>query len=309
MMLSGLRKVSLRPATTIRLFHSYQPALVSSKAQRKLASIEKKKKNLAIQTSKNAQKEKVDPVLGRADNPFVRRIQMEIEEPSVLAKGFEYHEVEKLLYGAKDARLLKMESSLGHDEEMIEKVKSEEAEKKEIVMRILSMRNAPNEEKEKKLIELGRKEFQRFDGDTGSSEVQAAVMTVEIYNLMRQIKQHPQDLLHIRRVRMLTQKRQRILRYLKRDDPERYFWCIEKLGVTDENVHVEFNFDRKYSEEFEVWPGRVLVKVTKQENEERRKQRRAAKVALRKAMSQGIEVKELKVQEKAKDETTEEANH
>lgn len=86
---------------------------------------------------------------------------------------------------------------------------------------------------------------------------------------------------------MLTQKRQKILRYLKRDDPKRYFWCIEKLGLTDDNVFMEFNFDKKYSEEFNVWPGRRLVKVTKQANEERRKQRRAAKIALRKAISQG----------------------
>ncbi|QPG76855.1 hypothetical protein FOA43_004249 [Brettanomyces nanus] len=284
-MLPSIRR-SAYLSIPLRSFHTVKPLLLRNRAEKKLASIDKKKQNLAFQSSRNAHQEKVDPVLGRPNNPFIHRIQMEIDEPSVLAKNFQYHEVEKLLYGAKEARLLKVDSSLGHDEEMIEKVKAEEAEKKEIVMRILSMRNAANEEKEKRSIALAVKEFERFEGDTGSSEVQAAVMTIEIYNFMRHIKQHPQDLIHIRRVRMLTQKRQKILRYLKRDDAKRYFWCIEKLGLTDENVHMEFNLDNKYADEFEVWPGRRMVKVTKQENEERRKQRRAAKVALRKAMTQ-----------------------
>jgi len=260
---------------------------ILSKSQKKLLSIEKKKHNLASQAAKNAQKEKVDPILGRPKNSFIHRLQMEVEEPSVLSHGYDFYEVEKLLYGAKEARILKIETKFGKDNEMLQKTQAEEVEKREIVMRILSMRNASNSEKEKKLTEMAVKEFQRFDGDTGSSEVQAAVMTIQIYNMMNHIKQHPQDVVIVRRVRMLTQKRQKILRYLKRDDPKRYFWCIEKLGLTDDNVFMEFNFDKKYSEEFNVWPGRRLVKVTKQANEERRKQRRAAKIALRKAISQG----------------------
>lgn len=299
-MLGRLTEVVLSGKVGARGFHSFAPSLAVSKSQKKLDSIEKKKQNLARQAAQNAQKERVDPVLGRPGNAFIHRIRMEIEEPSVLSKGYQYHEVEKLLYGAKEARLLKLESTIGKDDEAIEKVKKEEGEKKEIVMRILSMRNASNDEKEKKLVEFAVKEFQRFDGDTGSPEVQAATMTIEIYNLMRHIKEHPQDLLHIRRVRMLTQKRQKILRYLKRNNPQRYFWCIEKLGLTDENVFMEFNFDRKYAEEFNVWPGRRMVKITKQQNEERRKQRRNAKIALRKAMSEGklAEMKEEKKEER-----------
>lgn len=104
---------------------------------------------------------------------------------------------------------------------------------------------------------------------------------------MEHIKQNPQDLLHIRKVRMLTQKRQRILRYLKRDQPQRYFWTIEKLGLTDENVHMEFNMDRKYMDQFEIWPGRQLVKLNKKENEELKRKRRMERHALKKLLSQG----------------------
>lgn len=293
MMFNAVTKLSVARGFGARLIHTSLKAQATvagrtlSKSRKKLLSIEKKKHNKASQAAKEAQMEKVDPVLGRPNNPFIHRLRMEVEEPSVLSNGYDFYEVEKLLYGAKDARLLKTETKFGKDNEMMKKVESEEVEKREIVMRILSMKNAPNPEKEKKMTEMAVKEFQRFDGDTGSSEVQAAVMTIQIYNMMNHVKQHPQDVFIVRRVRMLTQKRQKILRYLKRDDPKRYFWCIEKLGLTDHNVFMEFNFDKKYSEEFNVWPGRRLVKITKQANEERRKQRRAAKIALRRAVSEG----------------------
>ncbi|GME82758.1 unnamed protein product [[Candida] boidinii] len=83
---------------------------------------------------------------------------------------------------------------------------------------------------------------------------------------------------------MTVQKRQKLLRYLKRDNPQRYFWAIEKLGLTDENVHQEFNMDKKYLEEFQVWPGRKLVKISKKESESRKKERRSQKQALRRAI-------------------------
>lgn len=255
--------------------------------EQKLAVGQRRKKNLALQAALQKSGEQVDPVLGRPNNPFMHRITMETEEPNTLIGGYKYHEVEKLLYGAKEAREVKLVAKVGQDQELLDKVAEQEAEKKEIVMRILSMRNAENTEKEKVMTALAMEEFSRFEGDTGSPEVQAAVMTVHIYNYMRHIKANPQDHVHIRRVRMLTQKRQRILRYLKRDDPQRYFWCIEKLGLTDATVHMEFTFDRKYEDEFQVWPGRKMVKITKRENEERRRDRRIAKNALRRALTQG----------------------
>lgn len=258
-----------------------------SKAEKKLKSIEKKKKNIAFKNGVESKKEKVDPVLGKPDNAFIQRLKTEIGEPNILIKGYNLSDVDKLLFGAKEIRLQKIKeqdpsSNISLEFEKI--IENEEKEKRDILLRILTLRNADNKEKQSKLTILAMKEFERFEGDTGSSEVQAAVLTIEIYNLMDHIKKNPQDLLHIRKVRMLTQKRQRILRYLKRDNAQRYFWTIEKLGLTDENVHMEFNMDKKYMDEFEIWPGRQLVKVNKKENEDKKKKRRMEKQALRRAL-------------------------
>lgn len=267
----------------MRSFHMTSTNYLS-KSEKKAKSIEKKKKNIAFQNSVENKKEKVDPVLGKPDNAFIQRLKLEIGEPNILVKGYNLTDVDKLLFGAKELRLQKNRENdpANVTSEITEK---EEMEKRDILLRILTLRNADNDEKQKKLRELAINDFQRFEGDTGSSEVQSAVLTIEIYNLMDHIKKNPQDLLHIRKVRMLTQKRQRLLRYLKRDNAQRYFWTIEKLGLTDENVHMEFNMDRKYMDEFEIWPGRQLVKINKKENEEMKKKRRMEKQALRRALA------------------------
>lgn len=271
--------------SSIRAFHATSRTNLS-KAEKKFKNIEKKKKNIALKNSVESRKEKVDPVLGKPKNAFIERLKLEINDSNILTKGYNLNNVDKLLFGAKEVRLqkLKLNNQNDIDSLALERIESQEKEKRDILLRILTLRNSDNKEKQKKLTELAINDFKRFDADTGSSEVQAAVMTIEIYNLMDHIKQNPQDLLHIRKVRMLTQKRQRILRYLKRDNPQRYFWTIEKLGLTDENVHMEFNMDRKYMDEFEIWPGRQLVKLNKRENEEMKKKRRLEKQALRRLL-------------------------
>ncbi|OUM55589.1 hypothetical protein BVG19_g5156 [[Candida] boidinii] len=267
-------------------FHTTSSALISNRALRKLASQEKKKNNKALQFTREEKREKVDPVLGRGpSNPFIHRIRQEIEEPNILSKGFELSNVDKLLFGAKQSRLLNdLNKSTSDSERTIERIEKSENEKREILLRILSMRNSDKSEKKKISVKLAVEEFQRDEGDTGSSEVQSAILTVKIHNLMEHVKQNPQDLFHIRKLRMTVQKRQKLLRYLKRDNPQRYFWAIEKLGLTDENVHQEFNMDKKYLEEFQVWPGRKLVKISKKESESRKKERRSQKQALRRAI-------------------------
>lgn len=286
-MLSSISQaVTARSAriASVRAFHSTS-RINASKAEKKLNSIEKKKKNISFKNSLESKKEKVDPVLGKPNNAFIERLKIEISQPNVLAKGYDLNNVDKLFFGAKEIRLQKIK-----DQNLLsvasETTEIEENEKREIVMRILNLRNADNVERQKRLTCLTITEFQRFEGDTGSSEVQAACATIEIFNLMEHIKKNPQDLLHIRKVRMLTQKRQRILRFLKKDQPQRYFWTIEKLGLTDENVHMEFNMDRKYMDEFEIWPGRQLVKLNKKENEEIKRKRRMERHAIKKLMSQ-----------------------
>ena len=75
------------------------------------------------------------------------------------------------------------------------------------------------------------KEYARTAGDTGSPEVQVAIMTVRIANLTEHFKEHKKDN-HSRRglLKMVSQRR-RLLDYLKAIDASRYQTLIEKLGL------------------------------------------------------------------------------
>ncbi len=75
------------------------------------------------------------------------------------------------------------------------------------------------------------KEFQRAPGDTGSSEVQIAILTARIQDLSEHFKTHKHDF-HSRRglLRMVSQRR-KLLDYLKKADAERYRSIVEKLNL------------------------------------------------------------------------------
>ena len=75
------------------------------------------------------------------------------------------------------------------------------------------------------------KDFQRKEGDTGSSEVQIALLTFRINDLTPHFKANPKDH-HSRRglLRMVSQRR-KLLDYLKRKDVARYTSLIERLGL------------------------------------------------------------------------------
>ena len=75
------------------------------------------------------------------------------------------------------------------------------------------------------------KQYARHDGDTGSPEVQIAVLTARIRELTDHLKEHPKDH-HSRRgmLKMIGQRRG-LLDYLKRKDLEGYRALIAKLGI------------------------------------------------------------------------------
>ena len=75
------------------------------------------------------------------------------------------------------------------------------------------------------------KEYGRKDGDTGSPEVQVALLTHNINYLQGHFKEHKKDH-HSRRglIRMVNQRR-KLLDYLARKDRERYLALIERLGL------------------------------------------------------------------------------
>ena len=75
------------------------------------------------------------------------------------------------------------------------------------------------------------KEHARESGDTGSPEVQVAILTERITNLTEHFKTHAKDNHSRRGLLMLVNKRRSLLDYLKKKDGERYSALIAKLGL------------------------------------------------------------------------------
>ncbi|EED36629.1 ribosomal protein S15 [Luminiphilus syltensis NOR5-1B] len=75
------------------------------------------------------------------------------------------------------------------------------------------------------------KDYQQSESDTGSPEVQVALLTANIEELQKHFKEHGQDH-HSRRglIRMVNQRR-KLLDYLKRKDTPRYAELIKRLGL------------------------------------------------------------------------------
>lgn len=69
------------------------------------------------------------------------------------------------------------------------------------------------------------------EGDTGSPEVQVAILTERIAQLTEHLKQHPQDNHSSRGLYKMIGKRRSLLDYLMKKDIERYRTLIAKLGI------------------------------------------------------------------------------
>ncbi|HSL15692.1 MAG TPA: 30S ribosomal protein S15 [Actinomycetota bacterium] len=74
-------------------------------------------------------------------------------------------------------------------------------------------------------------EYRRGDTDTGSAEVQIAVLSKRISDLTEHLKKHTKDHHSRRGLLMLVGRRRRLLEYLKREDIERYRELIARLGL------------------------------------------------------------------------------
>ena len=83
--------------------------------------------------------------------------------------------------------------------------------------------------KEKKTAIIN--EFARTPGDTGSPEVQVAVLTARIQELTEHLKSNKKDHHSRRGMYKLVGQRRGLLDYLKKTDIERYRVLIEKLGI------------------------------------------------------------------------------
>ena len=75
------------------------------------------------------------------------------------------------------------------------------------------------------------KEFATSSNDTGSSEVQIAILTARINNLTEHLKNNKQDKHSTRGLQMMNSQRRALLRYLESEDIERYRAIKKKLGI------------------------------------------------------------------------------
>jgi len=101
---------------------------------------------------------------------------------------------------------------------------------------ILSIRRLINNGRRQNMISKEKKtaimkEYARFEGDTGSPEVQIAVLSARIAELTEHLKEHPKDNHSRRGMFKMVGQRRGLLSYLKSKDIERYRALIEKLGL------------------------------------------------------------------------------
>ena len=74
-------------------------------------------------------------------------------------------------------------------------------------------------------------EFRRSEQDTGSPEVQIAILTTRINGLTEHLREHTKDHACRRGLLMLVSRRRRLLDYLKKVDPQRYLDIIRRLDI------------------------------------------------------------------------------
>lgn len=75
------------------------------------------------------------------------------------------------------------------------------------------------------------KEYATVEGDTGSPEVQVAILTERIRNLTEHFQSHKKDFHSRRGLLLLVGRRRRLLDYLKAKEESRYTTLIQKLGI------------------------------------------------------------------------------
>jgi small subunit ribosomal protein S15 len=74
-------------------------------------------------------------------------------------------------------------------------------------------------------------EFKQDENDTGSPEVQIAILTTRINDLTEHMRAHKKDFATRRGLLAMVSRRRRLLDYLRKVNPSRYLEIIERLGI------------------------------------------------------------------------------
>ena len=84
---------------------------------------------------------------------------------------------------------------------------------------------------EKLIMEQTMKKFSRSEKDTGSSEVQIALLTARINTLIEHFKKHKKDNHSKRGLLQMVSRRKKLLSYIKKNEPEIYQTTISQLSL------------------------------------------------------------------------------
>lgn len=121
---------------------------------------------------------------------------------------------------------------------MEEALKSESV-KVEALQKIIGLQNANAKAVQIWNVHQAIDWFKQKEGDTGSPEVQAAILTVRIHNLNSHLNQHRKDVHNYKQLRTMVHQRAKLLKYLKSKDASRYYTCLEGLGLEPRAVEGE----------------------------------------------------------------------
>jgi small subunit ribosomal protein S15 len=104
------------------------------------------------------------------------------------------------------------------------------------------------------------KKFQTHEGDTGSSEVQIALLTSEIEELIGHLKTHPKDHSSRRGLLRKVSSRRQLMRYLKKENLASYEELMKKLKIKTPRVVTESNSSEEVIDDEEALEEELEIK-------------------------------------------------
>ncbi|BDA50215.1 probable 30S ribosomal protein S15 [Coccomyxa sp. Obi] len=103
----------------------------------------------------------------------------------------------------------------------------------DLVEKFLSQELMSSYDQRQERIRAAVSRFERFPGDTGSSEVQVAILTEKIYAMAEHMKIHRKDFSSRNGLRGMLAQRRKLLQYLRRSNFDAYSKMLSSLGLKD----------------------------------------------------------------------------
>ncbi|RCH84586.1 hypothetical protein CU097_002831 [Rhizopus azygosporus] len=200
-----------------------------------------KKENLAKRAAKIAELERTKPsVIVSRPAPFFETLLTPADAYQQHKTGYMHFLDEKdqqFLFEETPKKVVEASHIAAVDG--MESALKQEQDKVETLQKIISLQNGNAKAVQIYNIHKAIDWFKRKEGDTGSPEVQAAILTVRIHNLNNHLSQHRKDKHNYKQLRTMVHDRAKILKYLKSKDPQRYYTCLEQLGLQPRAVEGE----------------------------------------------------------------------